>query len=330
MRLGGFVIHGDNAAGIAPCLDSLAAVCDDLVAVGSGPCEATAALAAARGFRTIRRPWEGYGAARVEAARALSGCDWLLFLDTDEWFGPEALDAIRSFKAAPPDVPYGKLPRRDWAEFGGRRFLYRTEHHVRLVRRDHAAWDRSMIVHEALPDGPGARVDAVIEHLFATSVEGMREKNDRYALLWALRYGLLGRRSKWPPAQRAHHLVREFLLKGALFSRHPEAWGLAAVIAGYHARKYTLLREVAAGGHEELLALLREDRLEELFRRVSGIADVLAAESARQPGEAAPLPQRAMVPQAGAGVELAVATPPPPRPASARAGSRARSASSAA
>jgi (heptosyl)LPS beta-1,4-glucosyltransferase len=330
MRLGGFVIHGDNAAGIAPCLDSLAAVCDDLVAVGSGPCEAAAALAASRGFRAIRRPWEGYGAARVAAAESLPGCDWLLFLDTDEWFGPEALDAIRRFKEAPPDVPYGRLPRRDWADFEGRRFLYRTEHHVRLVRRDHALWDRSMIVHEALPDGPSARVGAVIEHLFATSVEAMREKNDRYALLWALRYGLLGRRSKWPPAQRAHHLVREFLLKGALFSRHPEAWGLAEVIAGYHARKYTLLREVSAGRHEELLALLREDRLETLFQRVSGLADAPAPAPAQRPRDAAPIPQRALAPQAGAAVELAAATPPPPRPASARAGSRARSASSAA
>jgi Glycosyl transferase family 2 len=266
MRLGGFVIHGDNAGTIRPCLDSLAAVCDELVSVDTGSGDGSSDLAAARGFKVERRPWEGYGAARAVAAEALRGCDWVLFLDSDEWFDPPALEAIRRFKLEPPDAPYVTLRRRDWADIGGQRFLYRREHHIRLVRIDHARWDRSMIIHEALPRGPTVDGEAVIEHLFATDVEAMRSKVERYALLWALRHHESGHAGKWPPLQRVAHLFRELILKGVLFRCPAEGLGLAHAIADYHVRKYELLREVAEGRHESLLALLRDGRLEELFR----------------------------------------------------------------
>lgn len=270
MRLGGYVIHGSNAGTLRPCLDSLAAVCDDLVAVDTGSADGSGAIAADRGFRVLRRRWEGYGAARAEAVAALRDCDWILFLDSDEWLEPPALDAIRRFKALPPDAPCVELTRRDWAELGGQRFLYRREHHIRLVRRDHARWHRSMIVHEALPPARTVSIGASVDHLFATTQGGMQTKVDRYALLWALRHHLDGRRAKWPPAQWVAHLFRELVLKGVLLSGRPEAWRLAVTITGYHARKYQLLREVAAGRHAGLLKLLEEDRLGELFAALPG------------------------------------------------------------
>jgi glycosyltransferase involved in cell wall biosynthesis len=265
MRLGGFVIHGDNASTLPRCLDSLSAVCDRLLAVDCGSTDGSRALVEQRGFEVLSRPWEGYGAARSVAAAALQDCDWLLFLDSDEWLEPAALDAIRALKAAPPAEPLVALTRRDWADLGGAPFLYRTEHHVRLVRRDHARWARGMIVHEALPPAPEHRLDAAVEHLFATDLDGMQRKVERYALLWALRFHEEGRRAKWPPVQRVAHLGRELLLKRAAFTGRPEAFALATSIAGYHATKYRVLREVARGEHDGLLELLRQDRLQELF-----------------------------------------------------------------
>ncbi|BDG05817.1 glycosyltransferase family 2 protein [Anaeromyxobacter oryzae] len=274
MRLGGFVIHSSNAFTLRRCLDSLAAVCDDLVAVDTGSTDGSARLAAGRGFRVLHRKWEGYGAARAEAVAALGDCDWILFLDSDEWLEPEALEAIRRFKSNPPDAPCVEVTRHDWAELDGRRFLYRSEHHVRLVRRDHARWDRSMIVHEALPPARTVSIGASVEHLFATSIDGMRSKVDRYALLWALRHYREGRRAKWPPAQWVAHLFRELVLKGALMCARPEAWRLAVTISGYHARKYQLLREVADGRHDRLLKLLETGRLVELFEALPGAPSV--------------------------------------------------------
>jgi glycosyltransferase involved in cell wall biosynthesis len=286
MRLGGFVIHRDSAGSIRPCLDSLASVCDELVSVDTGADDGAEAMARESGFRTLRRPWAGYGAARAEAVAALSKCTWILFLDSDEWFEEPAREEIRRFKKAPPRVPYGVLRRRDLAELDGRRFLYRHEHHVRLMRREFARWDRTMIVHEALPDGPSVFIKAEIEHLFAKSVADMEAKLEKYALLWALRPMLIGRRRKSPTFQRLAHLARELLLKGVLFRCPPEAIPLARAIAGYHGRKYERLREVDAGGHVRLKALLDEDRLEEFFGLLEETVGQPRPEAAETPAPA--------------------------------------------
>lgn len=266
MRLGGFVIHSNAVDTIAPCLDSLAAVCDRLVTVDTGSTDGTAAVAAAKGFTVLRRPWEGYGAARLEAVSALDDCDWILYLDTDEWLGPEAIEAVRRLKASPPGTPCVAFPRRNWAELGDRRFVYQHEHPVRLARRDQARFDRRMIVHEAVPPGPTISIDAVIEHRYVTSIALLRAKVGRYALLWALRHHLDPKPSRSPSVQWSLHMVRDLLLRGAAFGGRPENFQIAAVFADYHAWKYALLREIRAGGYASLVTLLREDRLEELFR----------------------------------------------------------------
>ena len=283
MRLGGFVIHGNNASTLPRCLDSLAAVCDRLLAVDCGSTDGSRELTTRRGFEVLTRPWEGYGAARSAAVAALDDCDWVLFLDSDEWLEPAALDALRALKTAPPAEPLVALTRRDWADLGGAPFLYRTEHHVRLVRRDCARWSRGMIVHEALPPAPVHRLDAALEHLFVTDVPAMQRKVERYALLWALRFHEEGRRGKWPPVQRVAHLVRELLLKRAAFTGRPEAFALASSIAGYHATKYRVLREVRQGRHAALLTLLRQDRLVELFAALPPLPPALPSARASEP-----------------------------------------------
>jgi (heptosyl)LPS beta-1,4-glucosyltransferase len=266
MRLGGFVIHSDAMDSIAPCLDSLAAVCDRLVTIDTGSSDGTAQLAVAKGFDVLRRPWEGYGAARVEAVKALDDCDWILFLDSDEWFGPEAIESIRRFKESPPSAPCVALSRRNWAELDGQRFVYQHEHPVRLARREHARFDRRMIVHETVPPGPTVSIDAVIDHRYVTSIDGLRSKVGRYALLWALRQHFEEKHPRSPTLQWSLHMVRDLLLRGAAFNGRPEAFRIASIFADYHAWKYALLRDVRAGQYAGLVTLLREDRLEELFQ----------------------------------------------------------------
>lgn len=273
MRLGGFVIHGNNAGIIQPCLDSLASVCDRLVAVDTGSTDGTAALATQRGFSVLRRPWEGFGAARAAAVRALDDCDWVLFLDSDEWLGPEARLAIQRAKAAPPSVPCLALPRRNWAELGKERFVYQYEHPVRLVRREHARFSRRQIVHEAVPPGPTRSLDAVIEHRYVTSVEELRSKLGRYALLWALRHELERRPAKSPTLAWGIHLARDLVLRRAALTGRPEAFGIAAALADYHAWKFAFLREVRAGAFATLSGLLRQDRLVELFEALPAFVE---------------------------------------------------------
>jgi (heptosyl)LPS beta-1,4-glucosyltransferase len=266
VRLGGFVIHGNSAETLGRCLDSLAAISDELVAVDSCSTDASADLVRARGARHVVHPWEGYGAARAVAVRALEGCTHVFFLDSDEWLEPGAVAALRAWKAAPTDAPYASLVRRDWAELPGRRFLFRTERHVRLVRRDAAAWEPRMIVHEALPPAPTVRLPIALEHRFATDAGLMRTKVDRYALLWALRFAAEGRRAKSPALQKVAHVAREALLKGALLRGGLDGLRLAEAVAHYHARKYALLKELKAGAYPDLVRAYAEGRLADVYR----------------------------------------------------------------
>ena len=269
MRLGGYVIHGNNRDTLGPCLDSLLAVCDEVVAVDSSSTDGSAELEQARGVRAIVHPWEGYGAARVVAAEALAGCDYLFFLDSDEVLGGGGAEAIRAWRAAGPTLPHYRLPRRDWAELPTGRFLYRTERHVRLVRADAAAWRRSMIVHEALPRREAGYVDAPIDHRFATAIEGLAAKQERYALLWAIRAHGEGKRPRSTVGRRAGHVLRDCVVKGGALRGGSDAVRLAWAVSNYHQKKYVYLRELRAGRHAELVRAFAEGRYADVFRLTS-------------------------------------------------------------
>jgi glycosyltransferase involved in cell wall biosynthesis len=266
MRLGGFVIHGNAADTLARALDSLGAVCDEVVAVDSESSDGSAELVRARGARHLVHPWQGYGSARAAAARALAHCDYLFFLDSDEWLEPEAVEQLRAWKGSGPAAPFYTLVRRDWAELGGRRFLFASDPHVRIARPARTTWTPRMLVHEALPREGAEPVDAVIEHRFATSIPGFRAKEERYALLWALQAHAEGRRAKWPLAQAPAHAIRLALFKGALFRGGRAALALAWGFGRYHARKHALLRELASGAYPDLVKAFAEGRVGDVYR----------------------------------------------------------------
>jgi (heptosyl)LPS beta-1,4-glucosyltransferase len=266
MRLGGYVIHGNAADTLPRCLDSLLAVCDEVVAVDSGSSDGSAELVRARGVRSVAHAWEGYGAARAVAARALAHCDYLFFLDSDEWLLSDAVERLRAWKRSSPAAPVYTAVRRDWAELDGRRFLFNSETHARLVRPDRAVWTPRMIVHEALPRHGAQRSGVTLEHRFATSLEVFRAKEERYALLWAIQAHAEGRRAKWPGVQGTVHAIRLGIAKGAVFRGGRSGLALAWGLGRYHARKYAVLKEVRRGAHAELVRALAEGRVGDLFR----------------------------------------------------------------
>jgi glycosyltransferase involved in cell wall biosynthesis len=265
MRLGGYVIHGNNRDTLGACLEGLLAVCDEVVALDSMSTDGSVELARSMGARTVSRPWRGYGAARAAAMEALGPCDYVFYLDSDERLEPEALNTLRAWRESNPKEPAYLLPRRDWAELDGHRFRYRTEWRARLVRRDVAVWRPEMIVHEALPRMRAVRVHAPIEHRFATSLAGRAEKEERYALLWAVRAFAEGKRLKPAAFQRPAHLVRDCLLHGALWRGGLDALRLSWAVANYHAAKYRHLRALRQGRFPELMQAFGEGRYGELF-----------------------------------------------------------------
>jgi (heptosyl)LPS beta-1,4-glucosyltransferase len=267
MRLGGFVIHGDNVGTLDACLDSLQKVCDEIVNVDSFSKDGSARLAAARGIRSILMPWQGYGAARAAAVKALRGCDYLFYLDSDEYLLQPGLQHLRAWRESGPTAPVYRVKRRNWADLSGRRFLYRTDSRARLVRYDAANWTPEMIVHEKLPGGRHLRTPVIIEHRFASSLEERAAKDERYALLWAIRAFNDGRRPKPSWLERCVHFARDLLIKGALFRGGRDAIRLAWVVSRYHAQKQAYLRSVQSGKYDPLVADFRAHEFASLFSK---------------------------------------------------------------
>jgi (heptosyl)LPS beta-1,4-glucosyltransferase len=268
MKLGGYVIHGNNRDTLEACLKSLLALCDEVVALDSLSTDGSVELARSMGARSVSHPWNGYGAARAAAMAALGPCDYVFFLDSDEHLEADALQAIRDWRESQPKAPVYLLPRRDWAELDGHRFRFRTEWRARLIRRDVAVWRPEMIVHEALPRMRALRVRAPIEHRFADSLAGRAEKEERYALLWAVRAFAEGRRLKIATLQRPAHLVRDCLFHGAFWRGGLDALRLAWAVSAYHAAKYRHLHALRQGHYPELVQAFQQERYGEVFARV--------------------------------------------------------------
>ncbi len=267
MRLGGFVIHGNSVKTLADCLDGLQKVCDEIVTIDSCSNDGSAELVRSRNIRTLTLAWQGYGAARSAAAAALKGCDYLFYLDSDEYLLDPAVEEIRAWRESRPTEPIYRLRRRNWAEISGHRFLYRTDTRARLIRYDAATWQPEMIVHEALPPGRYPLTGAIIEHRFASSLEERSAKDDRYALLWAVRAFNDGRRPKPFWLERCAHLLGDLLINGALFRGGWDALRLAWIASRYHAQKQTYLRSVRAGNYGQLVADFRAREFASLFSR---------------------------------------------------------------
>jgi len=265
MRLGGFVIHGNNADTLESCLKSLCEVCDEVLAVDSGSDDGSASLVQRMGVRALSHPWQGYGAARAAAAAALEGCDWLFYLDSDEWMEPKACKLLLQWKKTTPKAQGYRVVRHDWAELESSRFLYRRQHRLRLVHSQVARWTPQMIVHESLPLKNVLRLPLCIEHRFATYIEGRARKEEFYALLWGLRAHAEGRKSKWPLLQRPALFVRDALLAGSLFRGGLKAARLAWQVAAYHQRKYERLAEFKRGLHMELVETFEAGQFSRVF-----------------------------------------------------------------
>lgn len=252
MRLGGFVIHGNSVGTLPECLESLFAVCDEVVAVDSESTDGSAAVARRLGARTVVAPWRGYGAARSIAVQHLPDCDWLLYLDSDERLDSAARTALRAWKTTNSPATSHLLRVNDWAELSSGRFLYRSHHRARLVRREVATWRPDMIVHEALDQPNAVRLPIEIQHRFASDVSVRARKESFYALLWAVRAQAEGRRGKVAFVQRPALFLRDAFFKGAAWRGGLMGARLAWQVAAYHELKYRFLADLRRGGFPEL------------------------------------------------------------------------------
>lgn len=103
-RLSLCIIARNCAADLARCLDSVAAVVDEIVVVDTGSTDDTVAVAQRFGATIGHFPWcDDFAAARNESLRLARTGDWILWLDADDFLLPEDREKIARAKQLTPD-----------------------------------------------------------------------------------------------------------------------------------------------------------------------------------------------------------------------------------
>jgi len=215
LPLSAVIIARNEADRIERCLQSLHAVCAEMLVLDCGSDDDTVAVARAAGARVEHQDWLGFAGQKNEAI-ARASQPWLLLMDADEWLAEGAEATLRSMFAdgSVEDADAWRVVRRNW--FLGT-LLHGKERFERLVRPDHRFLP--MRVHER-PDLAGKRVrdcSVVIEHNTARSLEQHRRKNSRYAQLWAEQKHEDGRRCSAlaPWTHATAYWLKAYLLRGA-------------------------------------------------------------------------------------------------------------------
>lgn len=150
------LIVRDEESTLAPCLESLSGVVDEIVVLDTGSIDGTVALARRYTDAVHRVEWTDDFAAARNAALEFAQADWVLQLDADERVeGPSnARDLLEDFIRREPETTLGLVQLRGalWSPSGPqesvaplhrffhrRRFRYKGAIHERLVPIDGAA-----------------------------------------------------------------------------------------------------------------------------------------------------------------------------------------------
>ena len=240
----GVVIALNEADRIGRCVASLRALCTRVVVLDSGSSDATVAVARDAGAEVVHQDWLGF-AAQKNAAIAQAQTGWVLLLDADEWFEPEAVTQIDAFLRS------GRIDGADAWELPRRTiFLGRPLRHggwgrewlPRLFRADLRY--RPDAVHERLDlDGRRvSRLDARFEHTPVRDLDEHYRKLARYAALWAEGRAALGKRAGFLDlyTHPLFYLLKNYVVRGGfLDGREGAVFHLA--YAGYTHAKYARL-----------------------------------------------------------------------------------------
>ena len=240
----GVVIALNEGDRIGRCIASLAQVCVRVVVLDSGSSDDTVAVARAAGAEIVHQDWLGF-AAQKNAAIAQAQTPWVLLLDADEWFEPDAAVALENFlhSARIAHADAWSLPRcttflgRPLRHGGwGREWLPRLFRSGLRYRPD--------TVHERL-DLAGQRcaeLDIRFEHTPVRDLDEHYRKLARYAALWAEGRAARGQRAGFLDlyTHPLFYLLKNYLARGGfLDGREGAVFHLA--YAGYTHAKYARL-----------------------------------------------------------------------------------------
>lgn len=145
------VIAFNEEAKIRRCLDSVSGLARQMVVVDSGSSDRTREIAEAAGAEVYVQNFLGYGPQK-QFAMEKARCDWVLFLDADEWLDDDARNAIAATLQTTPSAAVTGFRLRMSTWYLGRWMRHARwlrEWKLRLVRRGSGRW-KPDVVHEAI------------------------------------------------------------------------------------------------------------------------------------------------------------------------------------
>jgi glycosyltransferase involved in cell wall biosynthesis len=181
MKLSVVVITKNEEAVIARCLESVAWA-DEIVVVDSGSSDRTVDICRTLGAKVhITADWPGFGTQRNRAID-LSGGDWILALDADEWVPPALRDELCALMQTAPDAVAYRIARL--SSYCGRTIRHGgwwPDHVSRLFKRGAARYGDHIVHEHLIVEG---RLGTLREHLMHeafTDVEEVLDKLNSYS-----------------------------------------------------------------------------------------------------------------------------------------------------
>lgn len=183
MNLSVIVIVKNEEDRIADCLDSVAAIADEIIVFDSGSSDKTVEICKQFTDKVFETDWPGYGKQKQRALDKASG-KWVLSIDADERLTPGLADEIQAvIKSEPEEVAF----KMQWAvvAFGKQLNHGRSARYVgRLFRREGASFTDA-IVHEKVLFAPGkvGKLKNRLLHYSIRDYEHLMSKSCLYAWL---------------------------------------------------------------------------------------------------------------------------------------------------
>jgi glycosyltransferase involved in cell wall biosynthesis len=193
------VIITKNAAHLlAPTLQSVKTLTDDIVVCDTGSNDATIPVARKNGASVIEEKWRGHGLTK-NIANEQSVYDWILQLDADEIVDDELLQTLLNLDLTNEKQVF-TIPRKNFFKDKLIRFGdWRSDAPFRLFNRKYALWNEDY-VHEKLiyeDDCVPKRLTGHILHKTVQSVEQYEQKMKSYGIKAGEQYFKAGRKGAW-------------------------------------------------------------------------------------------------------------------------------------
>jgi glycosyltransferase involved in cell wall biosynthesis len=249
VKISGAVITFNEEKRIAQCLDSLLAVCDEVVVLDSFSNDATEDICRSKGpaVRFEQHPFDGHIEQKNRAV-GLCANDWVLSLDGDEALSPELIESIQALSEKGFTVDAYAFNRRNryagrWLKHGG----WYPDRKIRLWNQALGRWggDNPHDQVQMLPEAKTARLSGDILHYTYETPEDHLRQVRNFALKSARAQQLRGRRIGLLQALFGPGWVwiRDYLLKGGFLDGR-QGFQAAKASALYQRLKYAELRRL--------------------------------------------------------------------------------------